>query len=318
MPTLSEVHVDQALTDFSVGLFQDLGGSVASQAFSNRNVAQQSNNFHIYTPADLHRADAAKRAPNTSAVRKDYGLETGNYFCDVWALAYDVSEQERANADAVLDPEQDATRILMDDLIMTEDREWAATAFATGVWGGTDQVGATNFTQWDDAASTPIEDLRGQATDMLSNTGKSPNKLVLGHDTWASGLVDHPDILDRIKYTQTGIVTESLFAGVLGLDSVIRADSIRNTADEGLTETAAFNLGDNALLLHAPNTVGPRSATAGVRFNWSGLLGGTAGVRVKRFEIPQDDAFPRVEMDMAFAHGIVTSGLGRFFSNTIV
>ena len=317
MPSLSEVHVDQALTDFSIGLFQNLGGSVASRAFSNRNVAQQSNEFHIYTPADLHRLDAQKRAPNTSSATKRYGLETGNYFCDVWALHYDVSEQERGNADPVLDPENDAATVLMDDLIATEDREWATAAFATGIWGGTDQVGATDFTQWDDAASTPIEDLRAQGSDMLAGTGKSPNKVVLGHDSWASGLVDHPDLLDRIKHTQTGVVTTSLLANILEYDRVIVVDSIRNTAQEGLTETAAFILGDNALLLHAPENAGPRSATAGVRFNWSGLLGATQGVRTKRFEIPQDDAFPRVETDMAYDHGIVTTALGRFFSNVI-
>jgi hypothetical protein len=317
MPGLAEIHVDTALTDFSAALFQDLGGSVASQAFSNRNVAQQTGVYHVYTAADLHRAEAERRAPNTSAHRKDYGLTTQPYQCEVWALAYDVSEQERANADPVLDPEEDAAKVLMEDLMMTEDREFAATAFTTGVWGGTDQTGAVNFTQWDDAASTPIEDLRAQATDMLAATGRAPNKLVLGHNTWASGLVDHPDILDRIKHTQTGIVTESLFAGILGLDRVIRSTSIRNTADEGLAETAAFNLGDSALLLHAPDTAGPRTATAGLRMNWAGLLGAVGGIRVKRFEIPQDDAFPRVESDMAFDHNIVTTALGRFFTDTI-
>jgi hypothetical protein len=104
---------------------------------------------------------------------------------------------------------------------------------------------------------------------------------------------------------------------VLGLDEVITSDSIRNTAQEGLTETADFNLGDSALLLHAPATAGPRTATAGIRFNWSGLLGATQGVRTKRFEIPQDDAFPRVETDMTFDHDIVTAALGRFFSDCI-
>jgi hypothetical protein len=317
MPGLSEVHVDQSLTDFSVGLFQDLGGSVASQAFSNRNVAQQSNRFFVYDPADLHRVDAAERAPNTSSAAKEFKLTTQNYFCSVIALHYDVSEQERANADPVLDPEEDAAKVLMEDLMMREDRDFAATAFVTGVWGGTDQTGATNFTQWDDAASTPIEDLRGQATDMLSNTGRSPNKLVLGFDTWASGLVDHPDILDRIKHTQTGIVTQSLFANILELDRVITSDSIRNTAQEGLTETASFALGDSALLLHAPNGAGPRTATAGVRFNWSGFVGATSGIRVKRFEIPEDDAMPRVETDMSYDHNIVQAALGRFFTDTI-
>ncbi len=314
MPTLSEVHVDQALTDFSVGLFQDLGGSVASRAFSNRNVGQQSNRYHVYTAADLHRLDAQKRAPNTSAALKRYGLSTATYFCDVFALAYDVSEQERANADPVLDPETDAARVLMDDLIATEDREWATAAFATSIWG-TDVVGTTDFTQWNDAASTPIEDMRIGVKTILQNTGRKANRLVIGHEGWSDGLADHPDILDRIKHTQTGVITEDLVAGILGLDDVINATSIRNSAEEGLTATNVFNIGDNALLVHAPANAGPRTATAGVRFNWSGMLGASAGVRTKRFEIPEDDAFPRVETDMAFDHAIVTTALGYFFSD---
>jgi hypothetical protein len=316
MPTLSELHVDQALTDFSVGLFQDLGGSVAAQAFSNRGVQHQSNQYHIYTAADLHRSDARKRAPNTSSVGKDFGLTTGSYFCDVWALHYDVSEQERANADPVIDPENDAARILMDDLVMAEDREFAATAFAASVWDTT-VTGGTNFTQWDDAASTPIEDCRTGIRTMKQAAARAPNKLVLGYDSWNLGLVDHPDLLDRIKHTMTGVVTESLFAGILGLDRVIVADSIRNTAEEGATASNAFNLGDNALLLHAPDSAGPRTATAGVRFAWSGLMGANQGIRTKRYEIPEDDAYPRVESDMAFDHAIVSTALGYFFSNVI-
>jgi hypothetical protein len=40
---------------------------------------------------------------------------------------------------------------------------------------------------------------------------------------------------------------------------------------------------------------------------------------MKRYEIPQDDAFPRVEGDMAFDHHVQvqTAALGRFFSNCI-
>ena len=315
MPTLSEAHVDQALTDFSVGLFQELGGSVASQAFSNRNVAQQSNKYHIYTAADLHRADAQKRAPNTESVAKRYGMETGTYFCDVWSVHDDVSEQLRANADAVLDPEEDAARVLMEDLIITEDREFATAAFATSIWG-TDVTGGTDFTQWDDAASTPIENIRVGIKTVLQNTGRKPNKLVLGFETWSDGLADHPDILDRIKYTERGSVTETLVANLLGLDRVITSESIRNTAQEGLSASNSFNLGDSALLIHAPDTVGPRTPTAGVRFNWSGLVGAVEGVRMKRFEIPHLDAFPRVEGDMAFDHKVVTSALGYFFSDT--
>lgn len=315
MPTLSEVHADQALTDFSVGLFQDLGGSVASQLFSNRGVGQQSGVYYVYTAADIHRADAQRRAPNTESVGIRYGLSTQPYHCDVWAVHDDVSEQTIANADPALDPEEDSARVVTEDLMITEDREFAATAFVTSVWD-TNVTGGTDFTQWDDAASTPIENIRVGIKTILQNTGKKPNKLGMGFETWSDGLADHPDILDRIKYTERGSVSAELLASLLGLDRVVIADSIRNTAQEGLAETAAFTLGDNAVLLHAPDNVGLRTPTAGVRFNWSGLVGGTQGIRMKRMEIPHRDAFPRVEGDMAFDHNIVTSSLGYMFLDT--
>jgi hypothetical protein len=316
MPSLSEVHVDQALTDFSVGLFQNLGGSVASRAFSRVNTAQQSNKYHVWTAADLHRLDAQKRAPNSESAGRRYGTETGSYFCDVWALHDDISEQTAANADAVFDLEQDTARALMDDLIATEDVQFASAAFATGVWG-TDVVGTTDFVKWDDSSSIPIENIRAGIKTVLQNSGRKPNKLVLGYESWSDGLADHPDLLDRIKHTQgPAVVTESLVAQLLGLEAVIVASSVRNTAQEGLAASNSFNLGDNAVLIHAPDSVGRNTPTAGARFNWSGFLGASDGVRTKRFEIPEKDAFPRIETDMAFDHAIVTSALGYFFSDT--
>lgn len=317
MPTLSQVHVDAALTDFSVATAMQMQSSfVARRAFPVSPSGKQSNKYFVYTAADLLRAEAQKRAPNTQSAGRDYNLSTDSYFCDVWAIHYDVSEQEAANADPILDPEEDAARILVQDLLMTEDREWAATAFVTGVWD-TDVVGGTNFTVWDDTASTPIETIRAGITTVLGNTGQKPNKLVIGWETWSEGLADHPDILDRIKHTQTGVITPQLLAGVLDLDEVIIGSSIRNTALEGATASQSFNLGKNALLVHAPNNIGPRTPAAGRTFVWSGLQGASNGYRTKRYEIPEDDAYPRVEVDAAFDHKVTATSLGYFFSGAV-
>lgn len=316
MPQLSEVHVDSALTDFSVAYMQEASGFVARRAFPQVNVARQSDKYHIYTKADFFRSEAQKRSPNTESVGRSYGLSTDTYFADVWAVHYDVSEQERANSDPVLDPEEDAAALLMQDLMIQEDVQWAATAFTTSVWG-TDVTGGTNFTVWGDASSTPIETIRTGTKTILQNTGRKADKLVLGYNTWSSGLADHPDLLDRIKHTQTGVVTESLLANILELDEVIIAHGVRNTAQEGLAESDSFLLGNHALLLHSPNTAGPRTPVAGRTFAWSGLLGGTGGIRTKRYEIPQLDAYPRVETDSAFDHKVVGSALGYFFSGAV-
>ena len=316
MPSNAQIHVDAALTDFSVAYMQDAAGYVARQAFPQTNVARQSDKYYIYSKADFFRTEAQKRGPNTESASRTYALSTDQYFADVYALHYDVSEQERANADPVLDPEEDAAALLMQDLMIKEDQEWAATAFTTSVWG-TDVTGGTNFVQFDDAASTPIETLRVGHTTILGETGKRPDKLVLGHETWAEGLVDHPDILDRIKHSQTGVVTEDLLANILGLDQVIVGYSIRNTADEGATESDSFQLGKHALLIHSPSNAGPRTPVAGRTFAWSGLLGGTAGIRTKRYDLPEVDAYPRIETDMAFDHKVVGTSLGYFLSGAV-
>lgn len=316
MPTPQQVHEDAALTDFSVAYFQERGGTVARRAFAATPSAKQSDRYFTYTKADILRSDAQPYSGKGATAGRDYGLSKTTYYIEEWALHYDVSRNERANADAVLDPEEDAARVVMDDLMIAEEREWASTAFTTSVWG-TDVTGGTNFTVWSDAASTPIENLRTGITTILQNTGRMADKLVLGWNTWATGLADHPDLLDRIKHTQTGVVTEALVAGVLGVDEVIIGKTIRNTAQEGLTGAYSFNIGSNALLLHSPNNAGPRSAVAGRTFVWSGLTGNADGILAERFDIPEEGAYPRVQCITTFGHVITGSDLGYFFSGAV-
>jgi hypothetical protein len=316
MPTPQQVHEDAALTDFSVAYFHERGSTIARKMFSPTPSAKQSDRYFVYSKADLLRSDAQPYSGKGATAGRDYGLSKTSYYIEEWALHYDVSRNERANADAVLDPEEDAARLVMDDLMIAEEREWAATAFATGVWG-TDVTGGTNFTVWSDAASTPIENLRTGITTILQNTGRKPNKLGMGWNTWATGLADHPDLLDRIKHTQTGVVTEALLAGVLGIDEVHVGMSVRNTAAEGLTASMSFNTGSHALLLHAPNTSGPRLATGGRTFVWSGLTGNADGILAERFDIPEEGAYPRVQCITTFGHIVTGTDLGYFFASAV-
>ena len=315
MPLPSQNHIDAALTDFSIAYMQDANGFIARRMFPAVGSAHQTDNYYTYSKADMNRADATKYDGSGPTAGKTFGLASNPYSINVWALHYDVSEHERANADPVIDPEEDAVMAVAQDLMITEDREWASAAFSTGVWG-TDVVGGTNFTQFDDAASNPIETLRTGVTTILQNTGRLPNKLGMGHEAWSEGLADHPDVLDRIKHTQTGVVTEDLVAQILGLDEVLVGQGIRNTAQEGLTGSYSFNLGKNALLIHS-NGGGKKTPTAGRTFVWSGLTGNAQGVMTKRYEIPEEGAYPRIEQHNTFVHKVTASDLGYYLSGVV-
>ena len=58
-------------------------------------------------------------------------------------------------------------------------------------------------------------------------------------------LKEHPDILDKYKHTQSGIMTTSLVAAALEIDNLYVGKSIENTAKDGQTFSGADIWTDN-------------------------------------------------------------------------
>jgi len=314
-PGLGDVHVDAALTDFSVAYFQD-PANFAARAFSPTvPVGKQSDKYYVMDKEHTLRTDSQERAPGTEAPTRDYQLSTDSYFCNVKSIAINVSEQIRANADPALDMEEDAARVLADDMKMRIEVDFATAAFATSIWG-TDVVGTTDFTKWSNAASTQLEDIATGVETVEAATGRTPNRLLIGAAVWRH-LKNHPDVIARISNDTTRIGTQALLAQLVGVDQVLVSKAIRNTADEGATAAYSRILGSNALLAHVDPNAGLRSTTAMKTFVWSGLVGSSDGIRTKRFDIPKEDAFPRVETDASYDFKVTASDLGYFFSAAI-
>ncbi len=316
-PGLSDVHQDQALTDFTVAYFQDLESTAVGGQFAPAvPVGKQSNKYYVYDKAETMRTDAQKRAPNTEAAVRNYTLSTGSYFCDVYSIASDVSEQVRANADAALDVEEDAARVCAEDIRLRMEMDFATAAFATGIWG-TDVVGSTDFTKWSNASSSPIDDVATGSNTVEEATGRTPNTLVIGAKVLNTGLRNHPDIIARLPDNAPRVTTSSFLANLFGVERVLIAKAIRNTADEGATGSYSRILGNHVLLAYVDPSPGLRIPTAMRRFTWSGLVGSEDGLRTKRMEMPWKDALPRVETDAAYDYKVTGSDLGYFLSAAV-
>jgi len=314
-PTLSDVHVDTALTDFSRAYFQPSEKFIWNRVFGTVASSKQTNKYYVYDKDNLLRIEARKRAPNTESAGRDYSLSTDSFYCDVWALHEDISEQIRANADPALDPEQDAAASIAMDMNATLDVQFVSAFFTTSLWG-TDVTGATDFTQWGNAAATPIENIETGKETVERNTGFEPNTLVLGREVWTQ-LKNHPDIIARLPDNAPRTVSPMFLANLFDVPRVFVARSIRNTAQQGLTGSYSFNFGKHALLAYANPSPGLRSPQAANTFVWTGLIGAVDGVRTKRLPIPEKDALPRVETDAAVGFKVVGSDLGYFFSAAV-
>lgn len=306
-PTPVDVHRDAALSDFAVAYLNDPSASIAFRVFPRVPVQKQSDRYFIWNAADTLRSDAAKRAPGTAAAERNWNLSQGSYYCDVLALAHNLSRQTVANADPAIDPEQDIVRLLLQDMMIKAEYDFGQVAF-TNLWG----TYATPATAWSNMASYPLADLATAIRTVQVNTGKRPNVIACGNDTWDKGLSLHEDILDRLPVDQPRIITQGFLANLLGLDAIEVSRVVYNSAVEGLSASNAFAAGGTeCLVAYRAPVAGHMVATAGAAFSWTGL--GGAEAQVKRYEVPKDDAYPRLEVEAAYDFKVVGSALGYLF-----
>ena len=325
-PSVNNVHIDAILTNISVAYLQNTNNFIADKVFPVVPVDKKSNIYFKYTKDDWFRDEAQRRADGTASAGSGYGLTTDNYLADVYAFHKDIGDQTRANADNPLNPDMEATQFVTQRLLLRREVQWATDYFTSGVWGtsksGTSATGLTNgatqVTVWSDYTnSTPIPDIEYAKTTVLQNTGFEPNTLVLSYSVFQK-LKAHPTLVDRYKYTQAGaIVTEDLLAALFGVDRVLVAKAVVNSANEGASGSYAFTTASSALLCYVAPNPGLMTPSAGYTFMWTGVSGGLGTtVGVSRFRMEELKA-DRVEGEIAFDNKVVAADLGFFWSAII-
>ena len=268
-PTMSDVHVDRALTDLSVRFTQSMDRFVADRVFPRVPVQHRSDKYYVYDRSYWYKTDAQLRAPATESAGSGFEFTTDSYLTAEYAIHKDIDDMTLANADSPLTLDRDATEFVTTHIMQKKEEDWVSTFFTTGVWN----TDSTPSNTWDDYVSgDPIGDLRAGVIAMEELTAYTPNTLVMGPEVWDK-LQDHPDFLDRIKYTQTGIMGPQLLATMLGLDRVLVPRAVRNTSAEGETAAYDFHFGKNALLCYVPSSAGLNTPAAGYTFTWTGYPG---------------------------------------------
>lgn len=318
-PTAGDVHVNAPLTNMSLAFLQNQANFIARKVFPTLPVKKQSDRYYKYDKKQWFRSDAKIRAPGARSAGTGFTVDnTPNYFCDVWAVHKHVDDQLRANADQVINPDRDATELVSRHIVLRQELEWRAKYFTTGVWtGSTTGTDVTPTDLWTDYdASTPIKDIRAECRSIQKKTGFWPNKAVIAPNVWDT-LADHPDFLERIKYTQKGIVSPDLLAGVLDLGEILIGQAIEDTNDEGATEDLDFVFGSSVLLVYSAPRPSLLHPSGGYTFAWQGLFGSNAeGVRIKRFR-EEPRASDCIEAESAYDQKLVAPECGAFLLNVV-
>jgi hypothetical protein len=256
--------VDPVLTNVSIG-YQN-AAYVADQLFPTLPVAKQSGKHFIYDKGRFRINDNLR---GTGAASKEVtlSLTTGlPYFCEDHALKQFVPDEDVDNAVPPMDPMVDATENVTEMHMVERENTLATMLTDTAIM--TQNTTLSGTSQWSDYSnSDPISNLETGKATIHEEIFVDPNVLILGKQAWDK-LKHHPAFLERIKYTQKGVVGPDLLASLIGVDRVIIAAAGKNSAAEGQTDNMAYIWGKHAILAYINPRVGQKMVTLGLTYQW--------------------------------------------------
>jgi len=229
----------------------------------------------VYQKGAWFRDEAGIRGPGSRAPRGGYPIDWLTLATKEYAFAKEVTDEDRRFAKSKmappLKPDQDAIEFCSDKIDLSKERR-IASLITSGTWvdgnaGGEDAEGL-----WSPAGDTNtfLADIALGRKAIQKGTGITPNYLIIDFATYES-LKLCAAILDKIKYTQRGVLTKELLAAVCDLEDVLIGEAIYSTAKEtkaGTDFTARYVWEVNAgkgmgFLFYRPPSPGLKVISAG-------------------------------------------------------
>lgn len=313
-PTTNSIQaVDPILTNMLVGYKQADERFVAGRVFPAIPVEKDSGTYYIMTKKYWFLDAMKTRAPGARFARSGYGVESTTYATVQWALEHPIPIENRANSQLPLALETAGVQWLSQMSMIRKERAFSADFMKTSVWGTDDNNSSTD---WDDFVSgDPVTNVQTATRTISNNTGMDANSLVMGYIVYQA-LQNHPDIIDRVKYTQLATLSgiRQALAAVFDVTNVLVSKASYNSANEGQTFSGAAIVDDDCLVCHIAPAPGIMTASAGYTFAWDG--GGGTGVVAPMYREDQTDS-DILKTKEQWDQKAVATDLGYFFADIV-
>lgn len=228
-----------------------------------------------YLKGAWFRDEAGIRGAGSRANRGGYPTDYIDISTKEYAFAKEVTDEDRRAVKVAggppFSPDQDAIEFATDKIDLRKERRVANLIFTTQ-WSGQAAGGEDAAGLWapNDNTNTFILDVTTRIETIRSNTGRRPNVLLIDNATYEK-LKMLDVLLDRIKYTQRGVLTKEMIAAVFDLEEVLVGEAIHSTAKETKagTEFTAQNVWElnqgkgSAFLFYRPPAPGLKVPSPG-------------------------------------------------------
>lgn len=218
-----------ALVGVSDSLLSEWAANFTGQAFVADQIAPrvsvdlQAGKYPVHGREHLRlRVDTATPRSEVSDIELE--LSADEYYAGGHALKHFVPTRNRAT----LAEAQAAVDHTMEGILLNREKAVADYVTDASVVPNSEAPSAP----WTGASTDVSEFIRAQRAAVAARTGVNPNVLVIGPDVLAV-LAENSALLDRIRYTQTGILTEDLLGTLFGGLTVIVPSAVAATSAEG-------------------------------------------------------------------------------------
>lgn len=263
MPPIRDTHVDAILTNISIAYKN--ATFIADKVMPIIPVRKESDKYYKYGKERFNLPETL-RAPRAESKEIDWTVSTDAYSCDEHTLSGAIDDRERDNADNPIDVDSDTTELLTDLIMLGYEKRVADLVTNPGNYAASNKRTLAGTSQWSDAGnSTPVKDINS-AKKALEDVGVVANTLVLPNSVYYA-MKENGDIKERIKYSQTGLVTLDILKTLFEVDNILLANSKYNSANPGQGTTSLVDVwNDNVWLGYVAPRPGLKQLTFGYTF----------------------------------------------------
>lgn len=180
--------------------------------------------FQLYSTA---------RAPGADTARVQIGYSSGSFALEQHRLMGVVPFELLEDARAVpgIDLARSSIQTTQDIIALRLEKAMADLATTAGNYGASNKTTLSGTSQWSDfgSVSDPVKDIETGKEAIRAAVGRRPNVVAMGASV-LSKLIQHPKIIDRIKYTGRDVPSLELLASLFGVQRVLVGDAV--TADQ--------------------------------------------------------------------------------------
>jgi len=270
MPKFGTLHIERNLTNFSqrytnaAFINERLFPQVMVQFEADKYLEYDLANFNLYETL---------RANGSEAAQVDWGFSESNYFAEEHSLRDIVTDRDRANADKPLTIDIDTLELVTDGVMLKKEYKAAQIAREVANYVNGNTSALSGGSQWDQyTTSDPLVQIKAIQLAVFQASRKYANVLVLPYEV-ALALAYHPDILELVKYTNSGLLqglTGTAIDGLLpnqlfGMEVVI-GGAAYNSSNPGQTAALSDVWGTDVIAAYVEKAPKLKSLSYGKTF----------------------------------------------------